>query len=992
MTEIILTSSALILFLILTRKLLQGRIHPTLQYALWLLVAARLLIPGTLFTTPISLMGAAQELQTTIEEEYLPSDRHLFTDVSTPPVQTSPPLQISDPGDTPIPSVPSPAPPVMREPINWLAVIWKLGMVLTGGSLLLCNLVFEHRLRKKRELLSPAKLPRQYRTAVYLVADLTTPCLFGLLRPSIYINPESLSPQHLEHILTHEETHLRHRDHIWAILRSVCLTIHWYNPLVWWAALLSRRDCELSCDASAIHKLGETQRLEYGHTLLHMLPSGRHPSNLLHTATTMTASKRTMKERISLIARKPKMLKITMAALLAAVLAATVLTFGGAANTPEQDSTSNDTHTGTLPGISSGADTQAVSLTQEQAIAIYQEARTIWDWFALGRIPTTDAALDLDGKTFLTVNGFTSLADLRKHLLEYFSPALTEHLLTSYTSFHEDNGVLYIQSNRRDTNMYAGKEHVGAFLLTGKEAAQQGYDCHIHAATEVLDAYDGETVLYEKSHHWFMVWNGQNYVFTSFGPYDDVDPQQYYNALTILEHYKDGAGLITWWPMVAYLDWNAVQATQDQWPEGFDLAMYILTSLSEYVAGESTLTAAQMLHILSATEGLDGAYAEQFQFIVYELYRKAPGVFAYAVLDGGLPATEQAQILDYFRYEEPHHRAPSSQSAVLTREEAAALLQKSLSNSLSASPSEMTFTQPGQSALFVPVSTYGVYAASYVTSDPSVATVDDMGFVTAVGPGQAIVTLHYEGAGGQKDFLCTVTCDWGQNSVISYTHPSGFFSLKLPGENCRITETSTGITITLDGESWALRLLTQPSQWLTDYPTQALTLGTFDTNGTPQTYLLETADTSSPLTQMIADSFQLHVTAERISYLVHESFESDPALAIQYLPYLSWMHYWEQYGATQTGGLEDLLQALLDTVSSSPLSWTQYHDLLSALPDDAIDGTCATLYRSILQTLHDKNPAQFASVLLSQFISPLEKENALSWLDMDESTLTAEAP
>ena len=33
------------------------------QYALWLLAAARLLIPGTLFAAPVTVMGAAEELQ-----------------------------------------------------------------------------------------------------------------------------------------------------------------------------------------------------------------------------------------------------------------------------------------------------------------------------------------------------------------------------------------------------------------------------------------------------------------------------------------------------------------------------------------------------------------------------------------------------------------------------------------------------------------------------------------------------------------------------------------------------------------------------------------------------------------------------------------------------------------------------------------------------------------------------------------------------------------
>ena len=66
MTEIILTSSVLILVIALLRRLLRGRIDPRIQYALWLLAALRLLIPGSLFAAPVSVLGAAEELQTAI--------------------------------------------------------------------------------------------------------------------------------------------------------------------------------------------------------------------------------------------------------------------------------------------------------------------------------------------------------------------------------------------------------------------------------------------------------------------------------------------------------------------------------------------------------------------------------------------------------------------------------------------------------------------------------------------------------------------------------------------------------------------------------------------------------------------------------------------------------------------------------------------------------------------------------------------------------------
>ena len=328
MTELILTSSVLILLLILLRRLLRGRMDPRLQYALWLLVAVRLLIPGALFPAPVSVAGAAEDLRVSIRQAFPgPADltADSAADLASQPAQ--PPQALTPDGFT---TVYHSAPPeITRRTYNWLDILWKAGIALVGGALIFSNLSFYLRLRKGRKRLD---LPREAGAGglpVYLAEPLSSPCLFGLFRPAIYLPPQALETGRLDHILTHEFTHFRHGDHLWALLRSVCLMIHWYNRLVWWAAALSRRDCELACDDGVIRRLGEEHRLDYGETLLHMVAAGR--PGLLRTATTMSDGRRTMAERIALIARRPRMLKATAALVAAALCAVVVVTFGGAA-------------------------------------------------------------------------------------------------------------------------------------------------------------------------------------------------------------------------------------------------------------------------------------------------------------------------------------------------------------------------------------------------------------------------------------------------------------------------------------------------------------------------------------------------------------------------------------------------------------------------------------------------------------------------------------
>lgn len=164
---------------------------------------------------------------------------------------------------------------------------------------------------------------------VYVSDRIDTPCLFGLLKPAIYITyPVADDDKLLRHTLAHEATHFRHRDHVWALLRCVCLALHWYNPLVWWAAFLSRQDGELACDEGTIAQLGEGERAEYGRTLIGM--TCQKKANVLITATTMNSGKSSLRERIVLIAKKPKMAVYTLIAVVLIAAVAVGCTFTGA--------------------------------------------------------------------------------------------------------------------------------------------------------------------------------------------------------------------------------------------------------------------------------------------------------------------------------------------------------------------------------------------------------------------------------------------------------------------------------------------------------------------------------------------------------------------------------------------------------------------------------------------------------------------------------------
>ena len=347
MLEWIVSASLLILLVILLRRL---PIAPWQRYALWLAVLVRLLIPVQLFSLPVTALplpdvesameevdlyairtgkveGIPQEDVDGMLENFQPGEvfTYSYTDRN---FYLNPAIQFSVQYNTGCGVI-------EEDGVYTYALYANLRQVLSGIyvvgaatallALLCSNLHFYRRLKRIRQPLVDAEstLP------VYLAEGLPSPCLFGVFHPAIYLTPDiAENEMSLRHILAHEETHYHHRDHIWSLLRCIALAIHWWNPLVWAAVVLSRRDGELCCDASTLERLGNVARRAYGETLLAMVSAKPGPRDLLTCSTTMTGSKRGLQERVRWIARRPKVLVSVSILVVLVALAAVGCAFG----------------------------------------------------------------------------------------------------------------------------------------------------------------------------------------------------------------------------------------------------------------------------------------------------------------------------------------------------------------------------------------------------------------------------------------------------------------------------------------------------------------------------------------------------------------------------------------------------------------------------------------------------------------------------------------
>ena len=340
MMEWIVSSSLLILVVLLLRAVLGKRISAGLRYGLWAVVLARLLVPVSLFSLAIMALPAVEP------PEALRQESIYVLPVESRPAEESG-VRFAEDGRIEAPDsfgyarLEDEGRTVTRyaekiSPLELLGWIWAAGAAVMAVVLIIANVRFTIRLRRVRRPLEGTSAP----VPVYTAMGLPSPCLVGLFCPAVYVPGETAAnPATLRHVLAHELTHYSHRDHLWSVLRGVALAVHWWNPLVWLGAYLSRQDCELACDEETLKLLGERERIPYGRTLLDYSVQADMVFGRLQLSTTMSGGKKQLKERLLVIAiQQPRRYAGALAAAFVLALFVSVATFTGRAEGKEAQS------------------------------------------------------------------------------------------------------------------------------------------------------------------------------------------------------------------------------------------------------------------------------------------------------------------------------------------------------------------------------------------------------------------------------------------------------------------------------------------------------------------------------------------------------------------------------------------------------------------------------------------------------------------------------
>lgn len=264
--EMSLTGSVVILVTMLARFILRKRSKRFIMI-LWAVVALRMLVPVS-FESPISVFNYIHFDADVLSEQVreLPAIEAMIPNTDEGEVLADTEngnltRNINFVSDEELVSELN-AVELTEEPVKKAFVMPDIRSVLTVSWITVTAAIVLYSIARyiilKRKLKDAIRIDKN----VYESDKVKSPFVFGIFAPRIYL-PEVLDSTEREYILMHENTHVRHGDHIAKIIGMAVVALHWFNPLVWLAFSLFEQDIEMSCDEATISTMSTDIKQAY---------------------------------------------------------------------------------------------------------------------------------------------------------------------------------------------------------------------------------------------------------------------------------------------------------------------------------------------------------------------------------------------------------------------------------------------------------------------------------------------------------------------------------------------------------------------------------------------------------------------------------------------------------------------------------------------------------------------------------------------------------
>ena len=240
-------SAGWLVLAVLALRLILKKAPKWVNVLLWGIVAVRLICPFSI-ESALSLIPSKETISPEIMMDWTPE---ISTGIEPLDQVVNPVISTSF----------APNPGTSANPLQILipvaANLWLLGVLILLAYTAISYLSLRLKLRTAVIL----------RDNIFQCETVSSPFVLGILKPKIYL-PYSMGGNNLNHVVAHEQAHIKRKDHWWKPLGFLLLTIYWFNPLMWVAYILLCRDIELACDEKVIAELGNEQRADYTHALV----------------------------------------------------------------------------------------------------------------------------------------------------------------------------------------------------------------------------------------------------------------------------------------------------------------------------------------------------------------------------------------------------------------------------------------------------------------------------------------------------------------------------------------------------------------------------------------------------------------------------------------------------------------------------------------------------------------------------------------------------
>lgn len=303
-----LISSILIIILSIINKFAVRRYSLKWIQYLWLFIVIRLLLPGNIFTIPITSDGKAYNNQIIAEGEKVRSklnniEKFQLTknkDMIGEDVKEVSPDKIK----WTIKGSSNFIQELLYRSIKIINGIWLIGVIWNILKYGISYYIFYQKLKRENQKVEDSIRLSIFKTlnkknrriSIYRNHQVTAPFSIGLCNKGIILPDKKYSRQELEAILCHEYTHIVNHDIWFKVLLCVAKSIHWFNPFVYWMEHIVSQNMELRCDEEVIRERGLEYRKMYANTILEAFQNIEKNRNMVFVSN-INGEGRRLKER-----------------------------------------------------------------------------------------------------------------------------------------------------------------------------------------------------------------------------------------------------------------------------------------------------------------------------------------------------------------------------------------------------------------------------------------------------------------------------------------------------------------------------------------------------------------------------------------------------------------------------------------------------------------------------------------------------------------------